>query len=370
MVTTLAGPGAVAGGVWEVVVNQARALRNSGHEVRVVAGWLGAEPPGQLRGLDVALVPVRSPFPGLGLRALVGRQWHDAVRREVTGCHVAHVHLCRDLLTTRATGTIQRLRVPIIAQTHGMLRMSSSSTFRAFDRFLTRPALARVNGFISLTSAERPDLVGMGVAEDRITTIHNAAAESNAKWCRPEKPTFLFVSRLHARKQPLAFAQSIAALRERGYDVGGRIAGPDHGELPRLREFVHSSQHGDHIQYLGTLDREQLDDELSRATAFVFPAKDEPFGLVIAEALAVGTPTICTSETPLAGELERSDAALITAPEVGQLTAHMAQLLDQPELQDTLSRQGHALYRRHWTETAMVDKLQLVYRQALAEAPA
>lgn len=365
VITTLAGPGAVAGGVWEVVVNQARALKAAGHEVTVVAGWLGKSPPEQIRGVGVHLVPVRSPAPGLGLRALVGRGWRDAVRSAADGCDVAHVHLCRDLLTMSATRTLQQLRVPIVVQTHGMMQPSRAVFLRAFDRVMTKQAIHRVSQFISLTDAEQPDLLDLGAPRESITTIHNAVPQPATRWRQPVRPTLLFASRLHPRKQALVFAESVATLRDQGYDVKGRIAGPDQGELRRLKQFLRESQHGQHIKYLGELDRQQLDDEMGRATAFVFPARDEPFGLVLVEALAVGTPVVSTSQTPLSSILDASGAALIADPDAHSMAGRLRELLDHPEAQQSLSRRGHRLYCQQWAEAAMVAKLQTVYECAL-----
>lgn len=368
MVTGLAGPGSVAGGVWEVVANQSTALRDAGYDVSIVAGWLGGDPPRQVRDLPVTLVPVRPLVQRLGLRAVTGPGWPAAVQRAVAGADVAHVHLCRDYLTTRATRTIAAGGTPIVAQPHGMLRPPSSAGLALFDRLVTAPALRRVERFVTLTDQEKPDLAGLGVPADRLHTIENATAQPAVRW-RPPGPqeplVLLFASRLHPRKQVLVFAETVERLHRRDPRVRGVVAGPDQGDLAGLRDFIARGDRSSFLTYAGELDREHLLEQLAAATAFVLPARAEPFGLVLVEALSVGTPVVSTSETPLAAALTAAGAAVVSPPDVEHLTAALQRVLHDPALRDQLSRNGRALHRSRWTNAAMVANLLDLYRTAV-----
>ena len=51
----------------------------------------------------------------------------------------------------------------------------------------------------------------------------------------------------------------------------------------------------DNVEYLGELGREDLQELVGRATALLNPSQwPEPFGLVVIEALACGTPVLVT----------------------------------------------------------------------------
>jgi glycosyltransferase involved in cell wall biosynthesis len=371
MITALAGPGSVAGGVWEVVVNQATALREAGHEVSIVAGWLGPDPPAELRGLPVTLVPVRPLVGRLALRGLIGRGWSQAVRMAAEGADVAHVHLCRDYLTMTATRTLSRAAtpVPIVAQTHGMLSSPRSRGFALFDQLMTRPALRRTQRLITLTEHEKPVLQGLGVPPERLTTIQNAVPEPPTRWSptgtsKPQR--LLFASRLHPRKQVMVFAEMVVRLHQQGHTVEGIVAGPDQGDLPRLQEFIRRDDHATFLTYIGELDRRQLGAQFATATVFVFPARSEPFGLVLLEALSVGTPVVSTSETPLATTMAQAGAAVVSSPDVDSLSQAVARLLSDPKRQESLSRNGHELYQAQWTSAAMAQRLAELYRHAAA----
>lgn len=369
MITGLAGPGAVAGGVWEVVANQARALLDAGHDVSVVAGWLGADPPAQLRGLAVDLVAVRPLVRPLGLRGVMGRGWNAAVQRALSGADVAHVHLCRDYLTMTATRIAQHLGVPIVAQPHGMLRRTSSPAFGLFDRLVTLPALGRADHFITLSDGEKPLLEGLGVPAAKMTTIENAVPDPLRSWQPGDGPMrLLFVSRLHPRKQVLVFADVVAQLRSAGLPVEGIVAGPDQGDLAGLRDFIRTARNGSAVRYVGEVDRAQLVTELARATALVFPARDEPFGLVLIEAMSVGTPIVCTDETPLAPLMRAASAGVTTRPDVASLLSATRRVVDDAALRSRLSHNGRLLYLAHWTNEAMVDRLVELYDRSRVPA--
>jgi hypothetical protein len=94
-VGSLAGPGAIAGGVWQVQRTQSAALLDAGHEVRALAGWFGPLPRRVAEPFQLDLTRVRQPLPGIGLRALWSIHLNDALRNLSRWADVAHVHLCR-----------------------------------------------------------------------------------------------------------------------------------------------------------------------------------------------------------------------------------------------------------------------------------
>ncbi|GLY29854.1 glycosyltransferase family 4 protein [Kineosporia sp. NBRC 101731] len=371
VITSLAGPGSVAGGVWEVVVNQVTALCTAGHEVTLVAGWLGQDPPQELRGLPVSLVPVRPIIKQMGLRFLVGRGWIETVRSALKDADLAHIHVCRDYLSLSAARTAQRMRIPFVVQPHGMLSAPKNLLFKGFDRILTRPALKQVAHFVTLTDAEVPHLSTFGVAALGNTTIHNAVPLPTLTWSPPKGPQrLLFASRLHPRKQVMVFAESVKRLRELGHDVQGVIAGSDEGDLAELHRFCSTAADSNGLQYIGQLSREELNRELTTATAFVFPARNEPFGLVLVEALSIGTPVVSTTETPLMSIISDAGAARFAEPTVDRFTEALAALLTDQAAQTELSHKGRQLYRERWTNEAMVQNLTAMYSDVLGRTPA
>lgn len=112
------------------------------------------------------------------------------------------------------------------------------------------------------------------------------------------------------------------------------------------------------MEYLGHLTREALALELAAAAvALVTPCWEEPFGLVIAEALACGTPVAAFDRGAVADLLTAETGALAQADDVADLARAIGVALGK-------SRSAcRAQAELHWSQARMLGQ----YEQLLAE---
>jgi glycosyltransferase involved in cell wall biosynthesis len=95
----------------------------------------------------------------------------------------------------------------------------------------------------------------------------------------PEKGVAEAIELAHSAGMPLLIAAKCREPAEQAYF--------DHAVAPHL---------GPDVRYLGELGREATYDFLSRASALLFPISwREPFGMVLVEAMACGTPVLATN---------------------------------------------------------------------------
>ena len=106
------------------------------------------------------------------------------------------------------------------------------------------------------------------------------------------------------------------------------------------------------VQFIGHVPQEELPHLYQAAEAFVYPSLLEGFGLPVLEAMACGTPVLCSRAGSL---LEVSAGAAVTVPaqSLEGLTAGLALITGQPALRRELSCRGLARAKCFsWQRTA------------------
>ena len=355
----LAGPGAAAGGVWVVARMQSEALARLGAAVELVGGWLGKPPPSS----DAArLFRMRRPVPGAGLRAPVSLALLRHVRRAAGSVDVAHVHLCRDFVACASTFLLGRAKVPVVAQTHGMLQPSRRRALRVFDLLVTRHILRIPALWLTLTEDEERGLAELGVDPGRFRRVVNATAEPDRAWTDPQKPVFLFAARLAPRKQPAVFVQAAVQALDAGLDARFAVVGPDQGEAARVRALIAASQHADRFEFVGELPAEGVQERMAECTAYVLPALSEPYPMTVLEASALGTPVILTSQCGLAPLMEQEEAAVVVEPNVSAVRDAMLLLAGDAAARERIGGNAQRVHRNNWSTRALAEDLLTAYR--------
>lgn len=148
--------------------------------------------------------------------------------------------------------------------------------------------------------SEKANLLTLGWNKD-ITVIPNCVRidEIAMKRSWERKRNILFLSRVHVKKGINFLIEAASLLRAEleGYTI--TIAGP--GEELYVNELKQmASRYGvaDMFQFIGPVFGDEKWKLYQEADLFVLPTHSENFGIVVAEALASGTPVITTKGTP------------------------------------------------------------------------
>jgi alpha-1,3-rhamnosyl/mannosyltransferase len=118
------------------------------------------------------------------------------------------------------------------------------------------------------------------------------------------------------------------------------------------------------VRLLGFVDDADLPALYRNAVLFVLPSLYEGFGLPVLEAMACGTPVICSDASSLPEVA--GDAALMIDPfDVDGLAAAMARVLQEPDLREGMGARGLAQAKRFTWERAarqLLDVLDALHR--------
>jgi glycosyltransferase involved in cell wall biosynthesis len=118
---------------------------------------------------------------------------------------------------------------------------------------------------------------------------------------------------------------------------------------------------GKQVELLGQLGGKDKDEFLRNAAALLFPIRwPEPFGLVMVEALACGTPVLALRQGSVAEVIEDGVTGFVRTTE-DELVEAVGRI---PELSRARCR---AEVERRFTPTAMVDAYERVYADLLAK---
>lgn len=146
--------------------------------------------------------------------------------------------------------------------------------------------------------SERDNLLALGWNK-RIAIVANGVDVGSIKmkqsWRRTGK--ILFLSRVHPKKGIEFLIESAAAQKEENFVV--LIAGEgEPSYIETLKERARRLGISDKIIFLGGIYGDEKWRLYREADLFVLPTHSENFGIVIAEALASGTPVVTTIGTP------------------------------------------------------------------------
>jgi glycosyltransferase involved in cell wall biosynthesis len=371
VVTLISSDGAF-GGPASVALDQASAQQRAGHSVLVAGLGRGAKPTvtRSLNGVPVHLVKEmrltsRLGFAGLTNPGLLAWLW-----RAIPRFDIIHVHLARDLVTLPAAEIVLRRRGRLVLQPHGMIDESDRWLAAVLDSVSVARVLRNAHAVLGLVDNELKDLELIAKAPLPYMTLGNGVTVGLASLPvhHPDGPV-LFVGRLHTRKRPVAFVESAQLVHDAGFSQRFHIVGADEGELPSIRRRISELGLEGKVSYLGARTRTEVARIMAESSVVVLPAENEPFGLVLVEAMALGIPVVCTDTCGIADEIRAAGAGIVTDGTVQELGEAIARLLRNPSIGREMGRKGRRLVAERFSIGGVAARLDLVYSRILGNLP-
>lgn len=261
-------------------------------------------------------------------------------------------------------------RHPMPAVRHGCYRDSSLATVPvAASLFVHRRAWrTMVSAYVCLSHVQSEIVSSDGFPRERIFCKPNFVPRSLSREPLPED-IVVYVGRLSTQKGvPLLFDawdRYGHQAREPGLRLVLAGAGPLEGMVKTWTSERPSAE------WIGKLSRPECASLMARARAVIIPTEsEEPFGLVVVEAMAAGVPAVAPAHGACPELITNgADGVLFTPGDAKALSAVLCEIDEQPDCYAALGRAAHRTYERRFTPEVNVEQLLAIYRFAI-ENPA
>ncbi|GAA1172483.1 glycosyltransferase family 1 protein [Ornithinimicrobium humiphilum] len=353
------------GGVEQHTAQVARELLGRGYAVEVWTVDRGrASVRTQVQGVTVRYLP--TPLPTLSPRGVVSflrkvpsafREWAWA-RRDFHP-DVLHVH-CFGPNGVYAEALGRLSRIPRVVSSHGETYMDDHDVYgrSLVLRTALRAALRGARAVTACSPEVAADLrARFDAGEVRIVPNGVTTPASGPREPRAERRVILAAGRLEHNK---GFDLLIEALPLLSEHVGLDIVGSGSQE-EALRSRARELGLEERVRFLGPTSPSGVLQAMADADVVVVPSRKEPFGIVVLEAWAAGTPVVATSVAgPASFVTDGQDGLLVDPRDPRALAGALQRVLEDDGLWRSLASGGRRTVRRY-TWSAVVDEYVTTY---------
>lgn len=349
------------------------------------AAWRGA-------GGAADASPIRLPLP----RAALYEGWNTVGWPPLSWR--APALAAADLVHAPSVAVPPRGRAPLVVTVHDVAPALFPEAFPAHGRWFHARGLAaaarRAALVITVSHAAASEIEAhSAISRDRMRVVPNGVDHIDAS---PEQitatvaryrlagaPYILWVGSLEPRKNVATLVEAFASLAESGGAGDHRLAlaGPSGwmtGDLVPASAVARLGGPDGRLRLLGPVSEAELRALYAGATLFALPSRHEGFGLPVLEAMAQGTPVVCSDIAALreltggdrgkgagpgagegarAGEGSAGAARLVPPDDTDAWAAALADLIDDGEARRRLAAAGRARAAEYsWERTVRLTR--------------
>ena len=244
------------------------------------------------------------------------------------------------------------VRGEVILTVHDLGFLKNPELYHPLERIYQKIshilALKRANKIIAISKATKKDIIHyFPKYKDKIKVIYNGynsdsfkiidnneKKEIREKYNLPLK-YILYIGRLETKKniQNLIKGYKLIKNKDIPLILGGKPGNYGYNEIKEL------AKNEKNILFLGYIPQEDYQLLLASSFIFVFPSKFEGFGIPILEAMASGTPIIC-SDIPVFKEITEDSVLLFNPDNIKDITYIIDKIINNDKLRDQLIKKG------------------------------
>lgn len=256
----------------------------------------------------------------------------------------------------------QELGIKVLVSPHGMLEpwiLAQSPLKKKLGLFLYQSRALQTASQLHVTAPmEAQNIKKLGFAT-KATVIPNGIDQTEILKVKEDYDTkkMIFLSRIHPKKGIELLLQAWKNSDTQGWTL--EIAG--NGDETYIESLIVSAKNIGNVLFVGPKYGEDKWDFIRSASVMVLPTYSENFGIVVAEALAVGVPVLTTTGTPWK-DLETYNCGWWIDLSVANLEKTIKEVLNTPlnEL-EKMGTQGKILVKEKYEMKKIAADMKELY---------
>jgi glycosyltransferase involved in cell wall biosynthesis len=245
--------------------------------------------------------------------------------------------------------------IPTVHTMHNPLYRTNADATKDDRLKLFSEEAYRTNIVFISESAKKNSMVEF--PKERVNVIYNGIDLSHFRFNPEGGDHFVWIARVNKHK---GIENAIAAAEKLGVKLllAGRID-------PTQQEYFDNTikpHLNEKIQYVGELTESELSDFYGNAKALLYPIEwEEPFGLVVVESMACGTPVIAYKRGSMEELIEDGKTGFVVDSDISLLCEAMKKidLIDRKEVRASVERK--------FSKERMVQDYERLYYKILKE---
>jgi len=208
----------------------------------------------------------------------------------------------------------------------------------------TQKSVARASLWLCNSQHTQSDLIKtFGVAPARTLVTPLGVGEKFFNVSKDEDttdPYFLFVGSVEPKKNLPMLVEAFGLAKKSGLQAKLKIVGRASWQSNELANLMRQdSSLENHVEFVGFVPHRELPQLIAASRGLVLPSRYEGFGIPVVEAMAAGTPVLCTKR----GALESTGgtaAAYFDPDDVEGLANLLVSVDSDPQRRDNMREQG------------------------------
>jgi glycosyltransferase involved in cell wall biosynthesis len=238
------------------------------------------------------------------------------------------------------------LGIPLIVKTHNYVDLKYYKN---------------VNCFIVTTEDQKKYLLTNGIKKEIIRIIPNFSSllvREQLKAVNNPEPVIVSYGRRVNKKGFHILLKAFKAVIDSGYKAKLRIGG-EGPEFNSLQNLCNELNLAETAELVGWVD--DVENFLVDADVFILPSLDEPFGIVVLEAMAMGKPIISTQTRGPKEILDNNTAYFVEPDDVDALSDMLCHVINDVSGRQQKAECALDVYRDNYSKEAVVSRLLALY---------